>query len=180
MRDAEKWLREESMPYPVLVDDLSGTVHQSYGGLADPTYLLDSAGRVAFYNMWTHAPMLHQAIEEVLGNEQRGHPTIVGVHRIPHLAATITDGWRGLRRGLPQSAIELELTLPTSATGIWLGYQLRPLLAPITLRAKPLPAPVKTALAIGAAAGAVLFARRVIDRGSFGQASQDRSSKPFY
>jgi hypothetical protein len=42
----------------------------------------------------------------------------------------------------------MELAAPTSATLMWLGHQLRPLLAPLTLRAKPLPVPVKIGLGI--------------------------------
>lgn len=146
--DAEKFKREDGVLYPVLFDDVEGTVHQVYGGLADPTYLIDADGRVAFYCMWTHAPTLHEAVEELINQGGRG---VVkgGIHRTPHLAATITDGWRGLRRGLPQSFIELELSAPGMASLPWLGHQLKPLLAPVTLRAKPLPPSAKIALAAG-------------------------------
>ncbi len=119
--------------------------------MADPTYLIDADGRGSFYNMWPHAPTLFGAIEDLLNKGGRG---IVkgGTHRAPHLLATITDGWKGLRKGFPQSAIELELSAPGMASGPWLGYQIRPLLAPLTLRGKPLPVPVKFGLAIGAGA----------------------------
>ena len=158
MRDAEAFKREEGIPYPVLVDDLPGTVHQVYGGLADPTYLIDAEGRVSFYNMWTHAPTLHEAIEELLSRGGRG---VVkgGTDRVPHLLSTIADGWHGLRRGWPQSFVELETSAPGMASGPWLGYQLRPLLAPIALRSKPLPAAAKIGLAAGAAALLLLGAR---------------------
>src|SRR4051812_43352378 len=85
MRDAEAWVREEGLVYPVLVDDLEGTVHQAYGGLADPSYLIDSDGRVAFYNMWTHAPTLHRAIGELIESEREGgtgHVVREGIHRM--------------------------------------------------------------------------------------------------
>ncbi len=148
MRDGERYKREDGIPHPVLVDDLRGTTHRVYGGLADPTYLIDRDGRVAFYNMWTHAPTLHAAIEELMNQDGRG---IVkgGTERAPHLLASMTDGWRGLRRGLPQSFIDLELSMPGAASGPWLGFQLRPLLAPLALRGKPLPASVKFGLALG-------------------------------
>jgi hypothetical protein len=94
-----------------VVDDIAGTTHQVYGGLADPTYLIDRDGRVAFYNMWTHAPTLHEAIEELLKQDGRG-VVMGGTHRTPHLLASMTDGWKGLRRGFPQSAVELELSAP--------------------------------------------------------------------
>ena len=56
LRDAQRYKQDEGIPWPVLVDDLEGTVHQVYGGLTDPTYLIDADGRVAYYTMWTHAP----------------------------------------------------------------------------------------------------------------------------
>ncbi len=163
MRDGEKFKSENDVPYPVAVDDLQGTAHQVYGGLADPTYLIDADGRVSFYNMWTHAPTLHGAIEELLNQGGRG---VVkgGTHRQPHLLATITDGWKGLRKGFPQSAVELELSAPGMASGPWLGYQIRPLLAPFTLRGKPLPVPVKFGLAVGAGALLALGTRALIGR----------------
>ena len=80
-----------------MVDDLQGTTHQVYGGLADPTYLIDADGRVAFYDMWTHAPTLHKAIEELMNQDG---PGILkgGTERAPHLLTSMTDGWKGLPR----------------------------------------------------------------------------------
>ena len=164
LRDAERWKDEDGIPYTVAADDLEGTVHQTYGGLADPTYLIDSEGRVVFYNMWTHAPTLHRAIEELLaGGVPAGGVVLGGVDRTPHMAAAMTNGWKGLRRGLPQSLIDIETAFPTSGLMPLLGYQMRAVLAPVTLRAKPLPAAAKVALAVGAGAllaGIVLAARR--------------------
>ena len=140
--DARAYMSAENIPWPVLVDDLQGRVHQVYGGLADPTYLIGVDGRVAFYLHWTHAPTLDAALEEL---EAAGGSGIVrgGFDRTPHLTAAFTDGWRGLRRGTPQSVIDMETSLPSSAAGLWLGYRLRPLLAPLTLRAERLPAPAR-------------------------------------
>ncbi len=162
LRDAERFQREEAIGWPMLADDLEGTVHQAYSGLADPTYLIDADGRVAYFNMWTGVSGLHEAIEALLAQGGRG---VVkgGWDRVPHLAPAMTDGWKGLRRGLPQSFTDLMLAAPGVATGTWLGYQLRPLLAPLTLRAEPLSAPAKAALVVGAA-GAVALAARAIRR----------------
>lgn len=164
MDDGRRFKEDEGVTYHVLVDDLMGTVHQVYGGLADPTYLLDANGRVAFYNMWTHAPTLHEAIEELFAQGGRG---VVkgGTDRIPHLLSTIADGWHGLRRGFPRSAIELELSMPGSASGPFLGYQIRPLLAPIALRATPLPVAAKIGLAAGGAALLFLSVRVLTGNG---------------
>jgi hypothetical protein len=147
--DARRYVQEEGIPWTVLVDDLEGRVHQSYGGLADPSYLIGGDGRVSFYNMWTHAPTLNEAI--VALRHQGGQGVVQGgIDHVMHLAASMTDGWKGIRRGLPQSYVDLETAAPGMGSGTWLGYQMRPALAPLTLRSEPLPAPVKLALAAGA------------------------------
>ncbi|MEZ4869120.1 MAG: hypothetical protein R3C14_47805 [Caldilineaceae bacterium] len=153
-RHAQQHKQEEALPWPVLVDDLAGTVHQVYGGLADPIYLIDRDGRVAFYNLWASAPSLHEAIVALREQGRRG---VVngGVDRKLHMLPPLTDGWKGLRKGLPQSLIDIETAAPTLGLLAWAGYQLRPVLAPVTLRAKPLPPQAKAGLAIGLAAVAV-------------------------
>lgn len=160
LRDAERYRHDEGIPWPVLVDDLAGTVHQEYGGLAEPTYLIDVDGKVAFYNMWTHAPTLHRALEMLARQGGRG-VVAGGTDRTPHMLASMTDGWKGIRRGLPQSYLELELAIPGLGASIWLGHQLRPLLAPLALRATPLPTPARVVLAAGAVVLAGLAVRLV-------------------
>jgi hypothetical protein len=161
MRDAQRYQREDSIAWPVLVDDLVGTVHQVYGGLADPTYLIDADGRVAFYIMWTYVPAVYAAIEKLLEQGSRG-VVFSGWNRLPHMGPAMTDGWRGLERGLPQSYTDLTRAAPGIASLIWLGYQFRPLLAPLTLRTKPLSTPVSAALAAGALAVLAVVARRAL------------------
>lgn len=156
MLDANRHKQEGKIPWPVLVDDLAGTVHQVYGGLADPTYLIDVDGRVAYYQMWTHAPNLHEAIDALVGQGGRG--VVNGqIDHLMHMLPAMTDGWKGIARGLPQSYLDLELAFPGSGAGLWLGHQIRPLLAPVTLRAKPLPMAVQAFLGLGAI-GAVVMA----------------------
>lgn len=157
MIDAHKYKDEERIDWPVLVDDLPGTVHQVYGGLADPTYLIDVDGRVSFYNMWTHAPTLHRAIDALMRSGGRG---IVngGIHHMPHMLPAMADGWKGIRRGLPQSFFDLMTAAPGMGSSLWLGHKLRPVLGPIALRATPLSRMFKIALAAGVAllAGAAI------------------------
>jgi hypothetical protein len=157
LEDARRYVREEGIPWTVAVDDLDGTVHQTYGGLADPSYLIGVDGRVAYYELWTHAPTLHRKMAALVAQGGRG---VVGdgVDHVPHLLAALTDGWNALRKGLPQSVIDLELAAPGSAALTWLGHQLRPILAPLTLRAEPLPRAARIALAglAGVAGVAVL------------------------
>lgn len=94
LRDAQRYKAYEGFPWPVLVDDVAGTVHQVYSGLADPTYLIDADGRVAYFSMWTGASGVHQAIEALLARNGRG---VVkgGWDRVLHVAPAMTDGWRG-------------------------------------------------------------------------------------
>lgn len=150
LADAVKYADEELIAWPVLADDLAGTVHQAYGGLADPTYLIDVDGRIAYYNMWTHAPTLHRALSALKEAGGRG-VVLGGIDRKPHVLPAMTDGWRGLRRGLPQSFTDMMIAAPGMPVGLWLGHHMRPVLRPLTLRATPLPVAVKIALAAGAA-----------------------------
>lgn len=153
MQDAERYQREEQIPWTILVDDVAGTTHQVYGGLADPTYVLDSDGRVAYYNLWTHAPTLGKALEALMAQGGRG--TLQrGPDRTPHMLTGIVGGWRGLQRGLPQSYTDLETAVPGMGAGIALGHLARPLLAPVALRDRPWPTGAK--LAMGAAAAGLL------------------------
>lgn len=147
--DALRYRQEEDIPWDVLVDDLEGTTHRLYGGLPDPAYLIDAEGYVTFYNMWTHVPTLHRAITALARQERRG-VVLGGMDSSPHLLPSIASGWRALRRGLPQSFIDLETSAPTLASGTWLGHLLRPLLAPLALRAQPLPKPVRLGFSLGA------------------------------
>jgi hypothetical protein len=150
LADARRYQEEEGILWPVLVDDLPGSVHQSYGRMADPTYLIGVDGRVSYYNMWTYAPVLHEAIEALL---ERGGSGVVldGVDRFPHMLPALTTGWPGLEKGLPQSYVDLELATPGAGTLTWLGYQLRPVLGPLATRAQPLSPAAR--MALGAVAG---------------------------
>jgi hypothetical protein len=163
MQDARRYVTEEGIPWVVLVDDLGGTVHQRYGGLADPSYLIDANGRVAYYNLWTYAPALHAAIDDLLAQGERG---VVrgGTLRLPNLLPAMTAGWRALRRGLPQSYLDLELATPGAATATAVGSALGLPLRPLTQRATPLPPAARVGLAAGAGAIAALGVRWMVKR----------------
>lgn len=132
--------------------------------MADPTYLIDAEGRVSFYGMWTHPPTLQQAIDRLLAQGGQGTPVHGGIDRIPHLLASFVDGWRGIMRGGWRGALDYEIGVPGSATLTFLGNQAKPLLAPVALRATPLPRAARLALggvlATSAAAGVWWLRRR--------------------
>ncbi len=142
----------------MLVDDLAGTVHQTYGGMADSLYLLDADGRVAFYGMWASPPALKTAIDALLARGGRGASVAGGIDRAPHLFASFVDGWRGLSRGGARGVLDFELAVPGGATLTFLGNLARPLLAPLALRSTPLPGGAKLRL-VGGLAALVLAVR---------------------
>lgn len=156
--DAEAHQFEDDIPWPVLTDDVDGYVHRNYGGLADPTFVIDRDGRIAFYQAITHAPTLHRALVRLFANGGRG---VIGrgYDRVPHLLPVIAGGWPAIARGLPQSAIDLETAVPGTALFPWLGSRVRPLLAPIALRGTPLPLGARLGLAAALIGVAALASR---------------------
>ncbi len=88
LESAREYARLEGIPWRVLVDDYDGTTHLAYSrAMADPTFLIDADGRVAFYNMWTHAPTLKRALDELLARDGRG-VVAGGIDRTPHVLAS--------------------------------------------------------------------------------------------
>lgn len=159
---AREYEREEGIPWLVLVDDLPGMVHNAYGAMADPVYLIDALGRVSFYGMWTHAPTLKRAIDELLALGGAGGPVAGGIDRTPHLLASFVNGWHALRRGCNRAVREYDLATFGGATLTYLGHRAKPLLAPLALRATPLPMGANVALGagVGAAIGLIVGLRR--------------------
>ena len=156
LEEARQYQRDEALPWRVLVDDLAGTTHQTYGNMSDPVYLIDADGRVAFYGIWTHVPTLQQAIEALLAQGGRGVPGNGGIDHVLHLFASFVGGWRALRRGGVRALVEYELGTPPAATLTFLGHLAKPVLAPLALRATPLPIAARLALGAGMVAVAAL------------------------
>jgi len=159
--DARAYQADEGIPWPVLIDDLAGTVHQTYGGMSDPVYLIDAVGHVAFYNMWAHAPSVKTAIDELLVRGGQSGPVSGGMDRTPHMAASFVNGWHGLRRGGWRSVLEFELATPGAATLTFVGHLAKPILAPLALRTAPLPVSTRVALGVGMATLALVVGRAV-------------------
>ena len=154
---ATEYRELEQLPWPVLVDDLAGTVHEAYSrGMADPTFLIDVDGKVAFYGMWTHAPTLNRAITELLGKGGRGQA--LGLDRTPHLLASFVDGYRGPRRGGRRAVLEYDLGAGGAGTLSLLGNKAKRVLGPLALRSTPLPRQARLAIALGLASFGLLVA----------------------
>ena len=156
LEEAREYKREEGIDWPVLVDDYAGTVHRTYSReMADPIFLIDSDGRVAFYGMWTHPPTLKRAIDELLARDGRG-VVAGGLDRMPHLFASFVDGYHGPRRGGRRAVLEYDLAGLGAGTLSFLGNKAKPLLGPLALRATPLPLATKLALSGGLVTSAAL------------------------
>jgi hypothetical protein len=157
---AQEYKQLEDVAWPVLVDDYEGTVHRAYSQeMADPSFLIDAEGRVAFYCMWTHAPSLKRAFDELLAKGGVGAPVADGIDRMPHLFASFVDGVRGPKRGGTRAVREYT----TGGFGAGLlslaGNKAKPALAPVALRAEPLPTAAKVGLGVLALLGVAAIVR---------------------
>jgi hypothetical protein len=155
--EARAYGLEERVPWPVLTDDLVGTVQRAYGGLAAAVYLIDSRGIIAFCGTWGQSPALREAIDDVLAHDGVRAPAGKGTDRRPHLAAAIVAGRSGPARGGRRSLIDLELGFPGANILMGLGRVGRPVLEPLAIRTTPVPGRVRIALIAGGI-GAVTLA----------------------
>jgi hypothetical protein len=156
--DATRYVRDERIPWTLAIDDLDGSVHAAYGMLPDPTYIIGTDGRVAFYGYWTHVPTIRRALERVMAGAGR---SVVGEQRLPHPAAALVAGWPGIARGLPQSAEDLDrAALPGSAALLRAGYAARRMLHDAFLTSRPWPRPFLYGVLSGVAVVLGVAARR--------------------
>lgn len=161
LRSAQEYKQLEDIAWPVLVDDYDGTVHRIYSQeMADPSFLIDAEGRIAFYCMWTHAPSLKPAFDELVAKNGVGAPVAGGIDKVPHLFASFVDGVRGPQRGGKRAV--REYTTGGFGAGVLslAGNKAKPVLGPLALRAEPLPVAVKISLGLMAllvVAAIVLF-----------------------
>ena len=100
---AELLREEEEVEMPILVDELDGTVHRRYGGLPNPTYLIDKTGRVAFRALWTRPSVIEEALDELLQRqeEDEGEHIVVrdGEYRSFPVRYGMLHSHRALERG---------------------------------------------------------------------------------
>lgn len=52
-------------PRPILIDDLDGTVHREWGGLANMSWVIDHSGHIAYKAGWTVEADIREALEGV-------------------------------------------------------------------------------------------------------------------
>jgi len=63
-RFAQDCRKQDGIQTPLLIDDLEGTVHRSYGSMPNMIYIIDKNGRIAYKAMWTD----HEEVASVLAN----------------------------------------------------------------------------------------------------------------
>ena len=132
--------------------------------MTDPVFLIDTDGRVAFYLMWAHAPTLKKAIDELL--EQGGRGVVNGgIDKMLHLFVSFVNGYHGLRRGGRRAVREYNIGAFGAGALTFLGSKAKPVLAPLALRAEPLPTAARLALLLGGLAIAALSKRALRHRG---------------
>ena len=162
---AEFFRQADGVPWPVLVDDLEGTVAHAYTTLPNAQFLINVDGRVVFRGDVAHGPTLYRALDQLL--RQGGRGAIADADdSVPHMLGPTAFGWEGIARGGEVSTRDIWQGAPPMAANLWLGNQMKPLLAPLASRGKP------TSTAVKLAVGAVLFGLLLSGR------KRRRSSRP--
>src|SRR5262245_40526452 len=63
---AVAYRERDGIPWPILVDDVQGTLHRTLNATPGSLYLMDPAGRVAFRSLWANdAKPLREALAAV-------------------------------------------------------------------------------------------------------------------
>ncbi|HUO59735.1 MAG TPA: deiodinase-like protein [Candidatus Acidoferrales bacterium] len=164
---AEIFRDEEHIEFPILVDDLSGRTHRRYGSLPNPTFIIDTSGRVAFRSLASNTDRIEEALNELLETQQnRGveHAVVAGgedasmpaVRMFMHAHRALS---RGGQRSIRNFQNELGMPARMAVTG---GRLARPIADhPGTTAA--------TALAVAGVLGLGLWIGRELRRRRFDQ-----------
>jgi hypothetical protein len=148
-QQARRLRDEDGVEWPILVGELDGTTHSQYTELPNHLFLIDTEGRVAFRSEFAHAPTLWRALNQLEASGWLG-PVDEGVDKTMHMVGPTAYGWTGPSRGGKTAINDLVKGAPPLAANLWLGQFMRPLLAPIAGRSRPLPPEAKFGLAVAA------------------------------
>lgn len=97
---AAKLLREaEALEMPILLDDLTGSIHRQYSKLPCPAFLIDRSGHVAFRSMWSNPGELAGAIDELLALQAERAVVRHGEDLTAPLSYSRLYSYRALERG---------------------------------------------------------------------------------
>ncbi|PSH03329.1 MAG: hypothetical protein CXZ00_12690 [Acidobacteria bacterium] len=103
VRAATLLRHQEEIEFPVLIDELGGTVHRTYGALPNASFIIDKSGRIAYRSYASHGHSLGAALEELLERQkERGvHHAVVhgGQDTISPSLKTFVNAYRAIERG---------------------------------------------------------------------------------
>jgi hypothetical protein len=103
-------LRDEiGISRPILVDDLTGTVHRRYGSMPNMTWVIDRGGRVAYRANWTSAANVEAFLARYLAaraDRSRGAPTLYETEQLEFRQVDPEGFNRRLLRNGPRAVAE--------------------------------------------------------------------------
>jgi hypothetical protein len=145
---------------PILVDELDGSIHKKYGGMPNPTFLIDRSGQVAFRSTWTDPKKIAAALEALQqAQEARNtdHAVVLGGEHtsMPALRALLHTH-RALQRGGKESIRNYREQLGRAGQ---LGDFTSRFAEPVALH--PVRAVIAAALAGGAITGGLMLGRQL-------------------
>jgi thiol-disulfide isomerase/thioredoxin len=154
---AEYFKEMTGTQWPVLVDDLDGSVHKSFKLLPNSTYLIDADGKVSFIGEISHAPTLRDALDHLFQQNMRG-VVPEGDDKSLHMLGPTAYGWDAIKRGGHVSMRDVATRMPPLAMNLWMGNKMKPMLAPLAARSQRLAPEQKMGIAIAAASFGMLVA----------------------
>ena len=99
---------EERLARALLVDDVAGTVHRTYGGGWDPVFVIDASGRVVLRRLWNDPQAVRGALESLAAGRPATAESVEFTPPPPRGAA----GAAFVDRGGEQSLLDFYLTAP--------------------------------------------------------------------
>lgn len=160
-QQAERFKHEGAVAWPIVVDELDGSIHQRYSVLPNHVFLIDGDGIVAFRGEFAHAPTLFSALEQLKHQGNRGVIPL-GIDKKVHMLGPTAYGWQGPDRGGKVSKQDLIRKMPPLAANLLVGKAMQPLLAPLASRSRPLSPEAKAVMVVGALGVLGLIVRRIL------------------
>jgi peroxiredoxin len=158
---------QEQIDFPILIDELGGEVHRSYGALPNASFVIDKGGRVAYRSLSSHSGSLGAALEELQERQkERGvHHAVVhgGEDAITPSLKTFLNSYRAIERGGYDAVVNFrgELGIPGRVV-LRGGRMARPMAEHPAIA-------ITTAVGVIAAVGLGLWAGYELRKGRFAQ-----------
>ncbi|MGE0407322.1 MAG: peroxiredoxin family protein [Candidatus Korobacteraceae bacterium] len=160
IRSAKTFRDQERLEGEVVVDDLTGSMHRKYGGLPNPTFLIDKSGRIAFRCLWTRPRIVDRALQQLLEiQEERGvdHAIVLGGEDV---SVPMLSGFLHTHRALERGGMD---SIRNFRSQMGRGGHARELASRVMQPATLHPAGALTAILLtgGVLAGGLLLGRRL-------------------